>query len=49
MAMLRKMIAKKDPDTLREEDRQLLATYGQSVDFTDQNAIQPIIDAVRSL
>ena len=49
MAMLRKMIAKKDSDTLREEDRQLLATYGQSVDFTDQNAIQPIIDAVRSL
>lgn len=49
MAMLRKMIAKKDPNTLREEDRQLLATYGQTIDFTDQSSIQPIVDAARNL
>ena len=49
MAMLHKMIAKKDYSTLREEDKQMLDTYGKIVDFTDITTIEPIIKFVRTL
>lgn len=49
MTMLRKMLLKKDADSLREEDRQLLATYGKCVDFTDRNSILPLIQYVTSI
>lgn len=44
MSMLRKMLLKKDPGKLSEEDRQLLATYGKCVDLTDRKSIQPLVE-----
>ncbi|MDO4321855.1 MAG: flavodoxin domain-containing protein [Lachnospiraceae bacterium] len=43
IAMLRKMLLKKSPETLRGEDRLLLQTYGQKVDYTDRTSIAPLI------
>ncbi|BBF45110.1 hypothetical protein lbkm_3869 [Lachnospiraceae bacterium KM106-2] len=48
MAMLHKVMKKKDYDSLRQEDKDMLATYGKVVDFTDKETIQPIIDYVTS-
>lgn len=44
MAMLRKMLSQKPPEKIREEDKQLLATYGKMVDFTNRDTIMPIVD-----
>lgn len=49
MAMLRKMLLKKGPDSLREEDKQLLETYGKCVDFTDYQTILPLIQYATSI
>lgn len=49
MAMLHSTMKKKDYDSLRNEDREMLATYGKAVDFTDKNAILPIIQYVKEL
>lgn len=43
MGMLKKMISKKKPEELTEENKQMLDTYGEKVDFTDKNSIKPII------
>lgn len=37
MAMLHKVMAKKDYNSLREEDKQMLDTYGKEVDFTNRD------------
>lgn len=49
MAMLHKMIMKKDESSLRDEDREMLSTYGKAVDFTDKETILPIIAYVKGL
>lgn len=49
MAMLKKMVEKKDEQEKTDEDRQMLETYGQKVDFTDRNSIIPIVDYVHML
>ena len=49
MAMRHRSITKKDPAERTEDDRQFLATYGHSVDFTDEKAIRPIEDYIRQL
>lgn len=49
MAVLHKMTARKDFQSLREEDKQMLATYGKAVDFTDRAAILPIIQYVQAI
>ena len=49
MAMLHKMTLKKAPDALSNEDKELLETYGQCVDFIDPSSIHPLVDYVRSL
>lgn len=49
MAMLRRVLLKKDAKSLRAEDRQLLDTYGKCVDFTDRKSIQPLTGYVKSL
>lgn len=49
MAMLRRMLLKKDTNNLSEEDMQILDTYGKSVDYIDKCTIQPLIQYVRSL
>lgn len=47
MGMLIKTMRKKEPDSLRREDRLLLETYGKKIDFTDKTSIQPILDFLR--
>lgn len=49
MAMLKGMLAKKDGQTLRQEDREMLATHGKAVDFTDEAAIAPLAEYVKGL
>ncbi len=49
MAMLRKMVMNKDYASLRNEDKEMLATYGRTVDFTDKSTILPIVNYVRGL
>lgn len=43
MAMLKHQLMKKDQTKIKEEDRQMLETYGKKVDFTDKTTIEPII------
>ena len=43
MAMLKNIISKKNSDELSDDDRELLATYGGKVDFTDKNTITPLL------
>jgi menaquinone-dependent protoporphyrinogen IX oxidase len=49
MAMRKRAITKKDTTTLSDDDRQFLATYGKSVDFTDEKTIRQIAEYVRQL
>lgn len=49
MGMLKRMLAKKPPGQLTEEDRQMLATYGQKVDFAEEASVLPLVDYVNSL
>lgn len=49
MKMLHSVMIKKEPSELREEDKQMLETYGKTVDFTDQTTIYPLIEYVRNL
>lgn len=43
MAMLKTVISKKDPEELTDDDRELLATYGGKIDFTDKNSLKPLL------
>lgn len=49
MSMLHKMMTKKDYDTLRNEDKEMIDTYGKTVDFTDKASISPIVSYVQQL
>ena len=49
MSMMNRMLKKKDPEKLNDEEKQMLDTYGEKVDFTDKNSIQPIIDHIKEL
>ena len=44
MGMLKKMLESKKEQELTGEDRQILATYGQTIDFTDRASIRPLIE-----
>ena len=44
MAMMRKMLLKKSDDELTLEDRQLLDTYGDVVDFCDKESIEELVE-----
>lgn len=46
MAMLKGVVSRKDLEELTAEDKELLATYGKSVDFTDRNTIKPIVTLI---
>lgn len=48
MAMVQKASAKKNPETMTQEDVEMLDTYGKSVDFTDRSTIKPILDSALS-
>lgn len=43
MAMLKIVISKKSSDELSDDDKELLATYGKKIDFTDKNTIKPLL------
>ena len=47
MDMMIKMVQKKPEIELRAEDKMMLETYGQDVDFTDQQAIAPLIADIK--
>lgn len=49
MGMLKKMLEKKPQEGLTEEDRELLATFGQKVDFTDEASVTELISYVKGL
>jgi len=49
MAMLKMQLSKKDVETLTSEDKELLATYGKKIDFTDRSTIIPLVKFVRAL
>jgi menaquinone-dependent protoporphyrinogen IX oxidase len=41
-------IKKKDPGTLDNDSKGVLATYGKVVDFTSKKAIEPIVSLIKS-
>lgn len=47
MAMLKKMVDKKPEADRTDEDREMLATYGAVVDFTDPASIGPLVAAAQ--
>lgn len=48
MFLLYTSIKSKDPDTLDNDSKGILATYGKTVDFTNRAAIEPIVAAIRA-
>ncbi len=49
MGMLKIMVSKKKPEELSEDDKMMLATYGDKVDFTDIKTIEPLVLYVEKL
>ncbi|HEY4536606.1 MAG TPA: flavodoxin domain-containing protein [Enteractinococcus sp.] len=49
MAMVVRPVKKKYPASRTAEEQHMLDTYGKAVDFTDRNAVNPIVDYVRAL
>ncbi len=49
MSMLRKMLLKKEEHSRSEEDRLILETYGQCLDFTNQESIRPLVEYAESV
>lgn len=48
MNMMVKMLRKKPENELRAEDKIMLETYGQDVDFTDRTSIAPLVANIRA-
>lgn len=46
MAMLHRVMLKKDASSLTEEDQMMLKTYGEKVSFLDKESIQPLIQSL---
>ncbi|MBU5311152.1 flavodoxin domain-containing protein [Tissierella carlieri] len=49
MAMLKRMVANKKPEELSTEDKMMLETYGEKVDFTNIEAIEPLVSYVKGI
>lgn len=47
MGMLKRMLQKKDPAALSDQDRELLATYGQHLNFMDESSLAPLLVCAR--
>jgi len=43
MGLLNKMILRKGPEKMNDEDKEFVETYGKPLDFTDKNSITEII------
>lgn len=49
MKLLKKTIEKKPKSELSSENKAILETYGQTIDFTEKSAILPIVAAAREI
>ncbi|WP_315081726.1 flavodoxin domain-containing protein [uncultured Clostridium sp.] len=49
MSMLYKMTLKKKYESLREEEKEMIDTYGKVVNFIDKDTIKPIVLYVKNL
>jgi hypothetical protein len=49
MGMMYRMIMKKDVNSLKHEDKEFLASYGKTVDFTDRSMTVPVVNYIREL
>lgn len=49
MSMLYKMTLKKNYESLREEEKEMIDTYGKVVNFMDKEAINPIVLYAKNL
>lgn len=47
MGILYKMLSKKDYSILKEDEKQIIDTYGKAVNFTDKTTIKPLIEYVQ--
>lgn len=47
MKIMYNMLCKKDAETLKNDDKDLIATYGDVVDFTNKTTIKPIVEYVK--
>lgn len=48
MHMMIKMLRKKPEQELRADEKGMLETYGQDIDFTDRTAIAPLVADIRA-
>lgn len=48
MAMLKIVVSGKNPGKLTDDDRELLATYGEKTDFTDKDTLAPLLLFLRN-
>ena len=46
MAALCRMLKRKDPRSLTEEERQILDTYGSRVDFVNLGTLTPLLSCL---
>lgn len=49
MSALKKMVKNKKEEEMTDEDKMMLNTYGEVVDFTDKTTIEPLISYVNSI
>ena len=47
MAMVKFMVTKKKPEELTEDDKLMIRTYGDKVDFVDVNTTKSIIECIK--
>lgn len=48
MALLKTVVSKKDSDKLTDDEKGILATYGEKVDFTNKTTIKPLLSFLES-
>lgn len=49
MKMMVTMVKKKPEEEKTQEDRQLIASYGGVIDFSDKNTIEPLVNYAKTL
>lgn len=47
MSAMKKLVSKKSEDELTHDDKMMLETYGDIVDFVDRKSIEPIIEYIK--
>lgn len=49
MGIMIRMLRKKPQSELSSDDKEMVASYGKKIDFTDHSAILPLVEAVRTI